>query len=29
MKIEIGTERPADFNEYWPGQYEIFPTSSM
>lgn len=24
MKIEIGTERPANFNEYWPGQYEIF-----
>lgn len=24
MKIEIGEERPAHFNEGWPGQYSIF-----
>ncbi|NLD59445.1 MAG: flavin reductase family protein [Clostridiales bacterium] len=24
MKIEIGKERPSNFPEHWPGQYEVF-----
>lgn len=24
MKIEIGAQKPVNFKEYWPGQYEFF-----